>query len=35
LNTHYYSFDKLHEAMNTAIHEKETAFKVMLEFPVE
>jgi L-iditol 2-dehydrogenase len=35
LNTHYFSFDKLNEAMNTACHEKATAFKVMLQFPVD
>ncbi len=35
LNTHYFSFDRLQEAMDTAIHEKANAFKVMLQFPVE
>jgi len=35
LNTHYFSFDKLQDAMNTAIHEKDSEFKVMLQFPVE
>ncbi len=35
LNTHYFDFDKLQEAMDTAIHEKDNAFKVMLQFPVE
>ena len=35
LNTHYFGFDQLHEAMETAIHEKENAFKVMLRFEVD
>jgi len=35
LNTHYYSFDRLHEAMETSINEKASAFKVMLQFPVD
>ena len=30
LNTHYFSFDKIHEAFEVAIHDKENAFKVML-----
>ncbi len=32
LNSHRYKFDQLHEAMNTAIHEKANALKVMLDF---
>lgn len=32
LNTHHYPFDKLMDAMHTAIHEHETALKVMLTF---
>lgn len=32
LNTHYYPFEKIHEAFETAIHEKSNAFKVMLKF---
>jgi L-iditol 2-dehydrogenase len=32
LNSHHYKFDQLHEAMNTAIHEKANALKVMLDF---
>ena len=35
LNTHRFSFDQLHEAMNVAIHEKENAFKVMLNFDID
>lgn len=35
LNTHYFAFDQLHEAMETAIHEKQNAFKVMLRFEVD
>ena len=34
LNTHFFDFENLHEAMETAIHEKENAFKVMLKFNV-
>jgi len=34
LNTHYFRFDQLHEAMEMAVHEKGSAFKVMLKFPV-
>lgn len=32
LNTHHFSFDKVHEAFEVAIHDKENAFKVMLTF---
>ena len=32
LNTHRFPFEKLHEAFEVAIHEKENAFKVMLTF---
>lgn len=32
LNTHHFSFDKVHEAFEVAIHDKEDAFKVMLTF---
>lgn len=35
LNTHYYPFDRLHEAMDKAIHEKDSAFKVMLTFDID
>lgn len=35
LNTHYYPFDQLHEAMDKAIHEKDSAFKVMLTFDID
>jgi threonine dehydrogenase-like Zn-dependent dehydrogenase len=32
LNTHHFPFDKIHEAFEVAIHDKENAFKVMLTF---
>ncbi len=32
LNTHYFPFDKLYEAFDVAIHNKEEALKVMLTF---
>jgi threonine dehydrogenase-like Zn-dependent dehydrogenase len=32
LNTHHFSFEKIHEAFEVAIHDKENAFKVMLTF---
>jgi L-iditol 2-dehydrogenase len=32
LNTHHFPFSKLHEAMETAVHEKADALKVMLDF---
>lgn len=32
LNSHHYSFEKLDEAMNTAVHNKADAMKVMLNF---
>ena len=32
LNTHHFPFDKIHEAFELAIHDKENAFKVMLTF---
>jgi threonine dehydrogenase-like Zn-dependent dehydrogenase len=34
LNTHYFDFSKIHEAFETAIHNKETALKVMLKFGI-
>ncbi len=35
LNTHYYHFDQIHEALETAVHEKANAFKVMLTYDVD
>ncbi len=35
LNTHYFPFEKLDEAIDTAIHHKDSAFKVMLTFGIE
>ena len=32
LNTHHFSFEKIHEAFEVAIRDKENAFKVMLTF---
>jgi threonine dehydrogenase-like Zn-dependent dehydrogenase len=32
LNTHHFNFSELHKAMDTAIHNKDTALKVMLNF---
>ena len=32
LNTHHFPFDQIHAAFDLAIHDKENAFKVMLEF---
>ena len=32
LNTHHVPFDRIHEAFDIAIHDKENAFKVMLAF---
>ncbi|MDD2534917.1 MAG: alcohol dehydrogenase catalytic domain-containing protein [Eubacteriales bacterium] len=32
LNTHFYQFGDIHEAFDKAIHDKSTAFKVMLKF---
>jgi len=32
LNTHHFAFEKIHEAFEVAIHDKENAFKVMLTF---
>jgi threonine dehydrogenase-like Zn-dependent dehydrogenase len=32
LNTHHFPFEKIHEAFEVAIHDKENAFKVMLTF---
>ena len=32
LNSHHYHFRDLHEAMDTAIHKKDEALKVMLNF---
>jgi len=32
LNTHHFPFEKIHEAFDVAIHDKESAFKVMLTF---
>ena len=32
LNSHHFSFDDLHKAMETAIHKKDSALKVMLNF---
>jgi len=34
LNTHRLPFEKLHEAMDIAAHQKDTAFKVMLKFGI-
>lgn len=30
LNTHHFPFEKIHEAFDVAIHDKENAFKVIL-----
>lgn len=35
LNTHHFKFEDLDQAMKMAIHEKESAFKVMLTFDVD
>lgn len=35
LNTHFYNFDKLHEAMDVACKMKSEAFKVMLKFDID
>jgi L-iditol 2-dehydrogenase len=35
LNTHYYPFDQLNEAMDVACKLKSDAFKVMLTFGVD
>ncbi len=34
LNTHYFDFENLQKAIDTAIHEKDNAFKVMLKFDI-
>lgn len=35
LNTHFFPFEDLHKAIDTVIHEKEKAFKVMLKFDID
>ena len=35
LNTHFFPFEELHKAIDTVIHEKEKAFKVMLKFDID
>lgn len=35
LNTHYFSLDQIHEAIDVAATKKDSAFKVMLKFPTE
>ncbi len=35
LNTHFFPFSDLQKAMDTAIHEKANAFKVMLQFDID